>query len=741
MPEMVRELPKNLRLFQYQVPDFSYTEGNSQARGTCPFCTAEKFYIEVETGLWKCHAGMCGASGNPLQFVEKVWMDSWDATSDYAEIQHNRRILEADTLERWGIARSLTTGHWVVPAFEPNGKFGNLYEYRAGEKGRMSLMPTATIPHKLHWTKDERPKEKPTIYICEGVWDAMALWEVMGAAKLSASGDGTYTHTSNEAISLLSQADVIAANSCTMSLAGKWSGLFAGKNVVLMFDSDHPIERANGTVGRAGYDGMRRITQELANADSPPESIQYLKWGPEGYDPNQKSGYDVRDFLTQGSTILDRIDLLKHLFDKVEAVPADWIAGRSGNAVKRGGTELELLDCYDWKTLRLAWRKAMKWIDGLDRALACMLATILSTESQGDQLWIKVVGPPSCGKSVLCEAISVNRKYVLPKSTIRGLFSGYQTDREGKDDSSLAPRLKNKTLVTKDGDTLLQMPNRSQILAEFRDMYDRVSRTQYRNKMSRDYEGISLTWILCGTESLRELDTSELGERMLDCVIIDKMDEDLENEIALRKAYQADADLSYKSDGRADSRDSPEMVAAKRLTGGYIEYLRENAQDFFSRTPMSHEMKLRCVTLGTFVAFMRSRPSEKQEEVAQRELNIRLVSQLTRLAKCLAVVLNRKEVDEEVMARVRQVALDTARGRTLGLCKILYEKGDRGAGTDALATITCHSREKEWKFLNHLRKLGAVKQFDAKMGEGLGTRKHWRLTPRLRQLCEEVLET
>jgi len=55
------------------------------------------------------------------------------------------------------------------------------------------------------------------------------------------------------------------------------------------------------------------------------------------------------------------------------------------------------------------------------------------------------------------------------------------------------------------------------------------------------------------------------------------------------------------------------------------------------------------LSLGKFVSYMRARPSDRQDELAEREFAARLVSQFARLAAFLCVVMNRTSVDDEVM--------------------------------------------------------------------------------------------
>lgn len=402
------------------------------------------------------------------------------------------------------------------------------------------------------------------------------------------------------------------------------------------------------------------------------------------------------------------------------------------------GGSMDLLDCSDYRALQNAWRKAMKWTDGLDVALSVMLASVASVKSVGDQLWCKILGPASCGKSTLCEALSANKEFVFSKSTIRGFHSGYKSDRSGEEDNSLIAQIKGKTLITKDGDTLLQSPNLGQILSEARDLYDCTSRSHYRNQMGKDYEGIRMTWLLCGTGSLRSIDSSELGQRFLDCVIMEGIDDDLEDEILLRVVNRASRNMAVEADGTPETHNDPDMTACMQLTGGYVGYLRRNATDLLSMVETDDESLHYITRLGKFVAYMRARPSLKQEETTEREFAARLVSQLVRLGKCLAVVLNRDSLDEEVMRRVRKVALDTARGQTLEIVKRLHPCYE-GMTTNTVAVCTNKTDEKTRTMLRFLRHIGAIELFEFKLGRGVSGQKRWKLTPKLRQLYETVM--
>jgi hypothetical protein len=153
--------------------------------------------------------------------------------------------------------------------------------------GRSKLLPTPTLGHQLHGMNLFDPKKR-TVYVCEGPWDGMALWEIARQAKVA---DGELRATANPDGSLLAHASVIAVPGCTTFLES-WVSLFAGKTVCLMFDSDHPTEKNAIPPGHAG---MLRVARLLYSSKTPPAEVKILKWGSGGYDSELPSGYDVRD--------------------------------------------------------------------------------------------------------------------------------------------------------------------------------------------------------------------------------------------------------------------------------------------------------------------------------------------------------------------------------------------------------------------------------------------------------------
>jgi hypothetical protein len=652
--------------------------------------------------------------------------------TDYSQLVTNRKLLSADTLVKWGVVKSALTGDWLVAGYGIDGKLNNLYKYAPApdNASKMILHVTPGLNHQLHGLDQFDPR-KPNVHICEGPWDGMAWWELLRQAKRTDTG---LAMTTNEEISLLADTNVIAVPGCNV-FPETWTELFAGKNVSFLYDSDHPKKVEDRTNPPAGWSGMRRACETLIGSEQQPAILQAILWGKDGYDPKLPSGYDVRDAVTSvGVMIPHRLAAVDKLLKKLEPIPTDWVASRSASSKKTGKTEIELIDCESWADLQSEWVNTMQWHEGLETSFLVMLACVTSTMLPDSQLWCKIIGPPSCGKTTLVEAIAVNKKYTISRSTIRGFHSGYKA--EDGEDVSLAAMVNTRTLLTKDGDTLLQAPNLGQILAEARDIYDGAFRTHYRNGKQTENENVRMTWIICGTESMREIDSSELGERFLDCVVMDGINDELEDEVLWSVVNRADRNMSTLGQ---DNRTDDNRMRAIQMTGGYVKYLRENAFDLLAQVQSGEDSLKQIIRMGKFVAFMRARPSgNTTAETATREFGARLVEQHLRLAKCLAVVMNKTSLDAEVLAKVKKVSMDTSRGLCLDISKYLFKAGTEGHTHKTLAKIINQKDVRTEELLRFMRAIGAVEFYIGKQGTNMHGQVRWRLTAKMASLYSAV---
>lgn len=743
MPRLLVQQPEKLRPYLLHGLDLQYRDGDSEATCDCPFCGREgKFSVNIETGLWGCFIcaeGTEKGGGNAYVFLRHLWKLSDENTKNYSELAERRRLLNPETLMLWETCQSLVTGEWLVPGYSIDGKLCQLYKYVNNGK-RWLLMPTPTLGHRLHGVNLYDPR-KSTIYLCEGPWDGMLLWETLAQTKLTDSG---LAATANVNASLLGDASVLAVPGCNV-FQENWVGLFAGKRIVLMYDNDHPRQHpvTRKQVAPAGLTAMQRIAKLLSEASTPPASIEYLSWGKEGWEPELPSGWDITDALSGAKTVnsrplASRIAALKEILGKVTPIPSAWIGSThnhkqkaNGKATPPGGSRI--IPCTSWKLVVNAWRKAMLMRSDLEDVLCIALAVCLSTEQIGDQLFLQMIGDAGSGKTRFCDAMLTSSNcYALEHLT--GFHSGWKD--ESGEDYSLLSRINHKTLITPEGDVLISSPHFPEIMSQQRRIFDGTSGASYKNrKEDLRYTGLRTPWIIAGTPALMDTDQSRLGDRFLR-VCISPPAEDEKQEILRRVGYTALRSVIVASNGDAGGHVSKQMAEAYGMTGGYVDYLFGNATELLSSLQIDEESIVsQCSLLAEFTADMRARPDpdHRKEHAATKELPTRLTHQFVRLACCLAVVLNQKSINEDVLLRVRKVAMDTGRGRTLALTHYLYD-APNGLAVDQLALYEGQPPDRTKALLQFLKKIHIVELFEPDPVKGVKSRKKWRLTERMRNL-------
>lgn len=766
-PTQRDEIPAMLRPYDCLGVYLDYKRDLSASlsvTGDCPFCGKEKrFNVTLKDGLWRCpscNSGTAKGGGNVYTFLRVLHNQSMRSTTeqDYKALAAEFTLLYPDTLRAWGLCRSIIDGVWLAPAYNvqngtyDGGKICTLYRYAnyGGPKKRWGV--TTGLGHGLHGPDLPTPvggvqvtKHQKTgpVYRCEGLKDGMALWEILLRCKRD--DEGNLLPTGNEGASLLHDCSVIAVPGCGI-FQPSWAAVSAGRVDCSLYHNDHPKERPikSGRFVQPGLDGTQHALDVISRATSPPRECKYLRWGETTYhDPDLPDGYDIRDHLAgaqKNNTLAQRIKGVGDILQRLQPIPQEWMPGHETGP--SFGMSIRQEACRDWKTLMNALRDAYKVTVGIERAFASMLASILSVPSVGDQLWLLLIGPPSSAKTSLCEAIAANRQYVLPKDSLTGIFSGWQAGLEKGENLSMVAEMHNKTVVFKDGDTLLRNPQQAQIMSQLRALYDRHYRQQYKNKMSKDWEGINTTVIIAGTATLLELDAAERGARYLMIDIQPTEDYDLEDEINRRAANRSFDNMNIHANGTLETKDAPEVVRLKQLTAGYISYLRENALSLINtiQDPGSKARDL-CCDLATFCSYMRCRIPKGQDEKVERERPYRLTSQLVRLAKGLAVVYNRTTINDEILQHVRSIALDTSKGKVMNLCDYIRACGKDGVSSPLIAQAVGETHEKTLETLRFLRKIQAVDVImpvTSMSAVRSGQRPRWVLSPRLASIYDRL---
>lgn len=399
MPQAQADIPEQLKPFLFHGIFLNWSGSDKNAVGDCPFCGREgKFGVEITTGLFSCFVcaeGTKRGGGNSFVFLRRLHELSIEATTqeDWQELARDRGLIRWETLKTWGVCKSSITGEWLVPGYDIKRKISNLYRYTETSNGRI-LKSTAGMNHALfgfHLFDEHKKKAK----IAEGPWDGMALWEVLSQSKMTDAG---VSPTSNPESSFLSETNVVAVPGCS-TFYDSWIPAFGDKEVDLLFDSDHPKinPQTKKRIPSAGYSGMKRAVGLLmSNVKHTPTALRYLKWGDRGYNPDLKSGYDIRDQLTTNApSFQSRLGRLQTILENLEDVPEEWKVNQ--NHKSNGHTpEIKCIPCQSFEQLNRAWEKAWFWNERLRGGLIFSLAVTASTPLLEDQLWGIIESPPSC---------------------------------------------------------------------------------------------------------------------------------------------------------------------------------------------------------------------------------------------------------------------------------------------------------------------------------------------------------
>ena len=284
--------PDGVRPYLFHGLDLAWSDNDTHAIGDCPLCGGEdKFGVNIKTSQYKCWS--CG-TGNAQKFMGTLHELANTEPSKLKSLQENRGIKWLDTLVLWEIVLSPFTGEALVPGYNVSDrKIGQLYRYTRTPKG-MKLLGTPTIGHKMFGLHlYDSPKSK--VYLCEGPWDAIVLWEFLKSTKETDDG---LQRTASIEMSLLVDANVLAVPGCNV-FKHSWSKWFEDKDVFICFDNDHPKKnlKTGKKIQPASLQGIKRVTGILSSSKNPPNSIQYIRWGKDDFDLSLPSGTDLRDIL------------------------------------------------------------------------------------------------------------------------------------------------------------------------------------------------------------------------------------------------------------------------------------------------------------------------------------------------------------------------------------------------------------------------------------------------------------
>lgn len=760
LPPRTPNEPLKIKPYTYHGVEF-HKRDSKEWVGTCPFCTKPKFYVDSETGRsdckvchWEQQYKEAGVSGNGYGFLKFLWRVSYDACKeiDYQWLAEYR-FLEPNMIRQWGVCKSLTTGEWLVPGYgvdkEPNGQANivQLYKYIRQKDGHHELWPTpgfAESEDGSHGIVLPRScnNTSTTVYCAEGVWDAIALSSALRTNDPSVLRGGKGSSTGLWSESDKGYVPPVVAVPGAGIFNKRWTKYTAGKYVVFLYDNDHPkLNEQTKTYSQAGYQGTKRAAGIVSSPElGEAASVSWLDWNLDGkgYDPDLPNKYDVRDWLTKDKKDVDK------LLSYVRPVPNEWLSNApekvATKPVAKGREKIQVSKCESWKELTDAFRLAAKWTPELHGGLAVSLACICSVTGVGVPLWIRLISPPSTYKSQICKALGTNERYCIMDDGMNGFYSGMDMG-DGKD-YSLVTRWFNKTLITKEGSTLFTNSRSEEIIGQARAIYDGEVDRRWNNGKHCSHRGWRGSWILAGTPNMKDYDDNDLGPRFIDYRIVKDITEELEDDIIMR-AISEQAGLGIVN-GTTESSDNPDYLLARKLCGGYIDYLRNGVDSNTVKLPdVPYDFLLKIGNLAKFIERMRGRPSKNLgSESVEIALGARVGQQLVKLARFLSIVMQRQSIDREVMNVVVKVAMDTSDGWSLSIVSALMKAindGDEGLNSRELAAKCGKSLKELESLLLYLPKIGVLEWYTPIDMPSPVRQAKLRLTDSFRSLYSQVM--
>lgn len=326
--------------------------------------------------------------------------------------------------------------------------------------------------------------------------------------------------------------------------------------------------------------------------------------------------------------------------------------------------------CHSFDDLINIYREDLVITQSFVDCLAICCAVHIAVRLESDPLWIYLVGPPSSGKSTICDLLSSDEHHTRALSKFTGLVSG---SRQGQ---HLIPLLQNKCVIVKDGTLLLESTPQqlANVYGELRDIFDGSLEARYRNGVSASFSNISFGMIIGITERIYGMNMSALGERFLHC----RLETDRENEIKRNNSAITSLLEGIKlnvAEGNDDG-DARSFPKQRSVTAGFLNHLHSRLSNESIQLPKYKPEDIILIqALADVIACSRaSVPRQRNEDIAytsRPEASTRVAKQLTRLAVCLCYVYGVHGFTDTIRANLRKVALDTSFSKQHDLIKVV----------------------------------------------------------------------
>jgi hypothetical protein len=276
------------RVFETFGVSFGKVNGCEAVAKACPFCDKDRFYLNVEKGLYHCKH--CDQSGNVTTYLTWLHRQFLEKTTPahYLQLKEKRGIA-SQTLKLHELAYDKARDRWLIPFKSGEGNVVNLQLYYPNvEKDNKRWLPE--LPSALYGFDKLTGGKDKLVLLCEGAFDAIALDYSIGAH-----------HRGNYAIVATPGA-----------FKAEWAEHFRGRKVRAFYDNDK------------GGEQHREGVQKLLGESGVAAELKCLKW-PEG----MPDGCDLND-LARDPQFADKSVLgwlMDHCYEVVRESKLKWVWG------------------------------------------------------------------------------------------------------------------------------------------------------------------------------------------------------------------------------------------------------------------------------------------------------------------------------------------------------------------------------------------------------------------------------
>ena len=624
----LKDLPQNIKPFACHGIEVEKPNNSGNWVADCPYCEKErKFFITEETGQWDCKS--CGKSGNIITFLtdlskrlkknttpklfRKLSLDR--GTTRIGDTTYIHK-LPVSIIRDFNIGYNIDTAEWCIPCITSRRTVKDLRHWHDGQ-----MMATAGI--KLQLGGEDRIIKSKKVWICEGEWDAIWLQALLKDLNIK---DG---------ICWVPGASVFKDN---------WVKLFKDKDVICVMDAD-----------QAGDTGQERVYKKIKGVT---KKLSFVNW------PDQvQEGFDLRDFIIYGYAVEDEPeDIIENLEGLIESRPRRVDEDEEDEVNLKHKTIDDDIDPITFEELKEVFSKHISMDEDMIAALRVTMAVAMSNDIEGDPLWIYLVGPPGCGKTLLLSSMQTSARCKMVSTiTPHALISGWRGADEK--DPSLIPQLKGKTFIAKDFTEILDMPPfvQDEIFGTLRGAFDGTVEKFFGNGVHRSYTDCHFSMIAGVTHAINGSSKASLGERF----------------------------LKFQMKEHSDHRNDEIVHAAISGVGKekLVEHeLQEAAKAFMANTTSIDELApvpdwviKRLTALVQLIAILRAQVERNNysDEIKYRptpEAGTRLAKQLIKLGHMLAIIENKKVITEEIYSLMERVAYNTANEFHLNIINIMSMK-------------------------------------------------------------------